>query len=305
MPSNRLCFIILAGIVSTAQCIPAMGPPQVSQKEVPTAQEASPYDAKEARPALRYDVSRVGHRRIDHGMNLYSQKDERLLGSRLAALFEQNAQVIANPAIANYLKRLEETISRSSDVPYPITIKVIRDVEVNAYSLPGGFIYVQSGLILAVENEAQLIAALSHEAAHIAGRHFTRLVTQQKVWKWSLLIAGGPAGYLVNREAVPLFLARSLRSAELEADLIGLQYEYASGYDPTEFVNLIWNVSREEGKSTLSDHLRDSHPPSNLRMRRAKTCIRNYLPARSEELVDTSEFQEFKAQIAALIMQNP
>lgn len=237
-------------------------------------------------------------------MNLYSPADERLLGNRLAELVEKNSEIISDPFIAEYLKRLEETISRNSDAQYPIKLKILKDVEVNAYSLPGGFIYLQSGLILASENEAQLVAAVSHEAAHIAGRHLTRLVTQQRVWKWSLLIAGGPVGYLLNRKAAPLFLARSLRSAELEADLLGLQYQYASGYDPTEFVNLIKAVSSEQERPTFADRDRDSHPPPEVRIRRAELCIRNYLPKRAEALVDTSEFQEFKLRVMVLMSRS-
>jgi beta-barrel assembly-enhancing protease len=163
---------------------------------------------------------------------------------------------------------------------------------------------VQSGLILAIDNEAQLVAALSHESAHIAERHFTRLVTQQRVWKWSLLIAGGPLGYLLNRKTTPIVLARSLRRSELEADLLGLQYQYASGYDPTEFINLIRNLSDEQEKPSVVERVNESHPPAAVRIHRAQVCIGKYLPARAEAVVDTSQFQEFKTRVTAFIDWN-
>lgn len=301
MLASRILFVILTGIFSTAQCGLVPSPSRIPSKGVQSTHLPDQYSSPKSRPPLLYDVSRIRHQRFAHGINLYSSQDEQLLGNRLATVIEQHSQIISDPLIVKYLRRLEETISRNSDAQSPIKIKVVRDVEVNAYSLPGGFIYVQGGLVLATENEAQLVAALSHEAAHIAGRHFTRLVTQQRVWKWSLLVATGPLGYLLNRKAVPIFLARSLRSAELEADLLGLQNQYASGYDPTEFVNLINNISSEQQKPTFADRVRDSHPPLEVRIRRAQGCIRNYLPPRPEAIVDTSQFQEFKARVTELM----
>ena len=299
MVARSVFFVILAGTLTAGQAGPT--PSQMSalvsaiQGSHPSAQDWK----QESRLPVRFDISQIGHRRIEHGLNLYSPKEEQLLGNKLARLVEQHSEVISDPSIAEYLQRLEQTISRNSDTHYAIKIKIIKDVEANAYSLPGGFIYVQSGLILAAENEAQLVAAISHEAAHIAGRHATMLVSQQRVWKWSSLLAGGPVGYFFSRKLSPLFLMRTLRKIELEADLLGLQYEYASGYDPTEFVSLIRNLSSDEEKPSLADRLSDSHPPSELRVLRAQECIRKYLPVRSEEIVDTSEFQNVKVRVTA------
>jgi predicted Zn-dependent protease len=94
---------------------------------------------------------------------------------------------------------------------------------------------------------------------------------------------------------------RSLRSVELQADLLGLQYVYASGYDPMEFVNLVKRLSDDEEHPSLRERLSDSHPSAEVRVSKAQQCIRNYLPIRAEALVDTSEFQEVKSRVKMLM----
>jgi beta-barrel assembly-enhancing protease len=255
---------------------------------------------RKPRPPVRFDVSLIGHRQVDHGLNLYSHKDEQVFGNKLADLIEHQRDLITDPLVTEYIERIEDRISSNSDTHSLIKVKILKDVEANAYSVPG-FIYLQSGLILAAENEAQLVAALSHETAHVAGRHLTRFLSQQRIWKWSSLIAGGPVGYVFGRKAAPFFFMRSLRNVELEADLLGLQYVYASGYDPTEFVNLVESLFDDEEHPSFRERLSDSHPSAEVRISKAQQCIRNYLPMRAEAVVDTSEFQEVKARVKMLM----
>jgi len=181
-------------------------------------------------------------------------------------------------------------------------MKVVDDIESNAYSLPGGFIHVYGGLILSADNEAELAAALAHETAHVAARHFTKLCSKKQISKWSSLILAGPAGFLFWRTAVPLLLLRSARRADIEADLVGLEYQYASGYDPGEFVELWKSLEDADKKEESFRHrISDSHPLASVHVSRMNNSIARYLPSRTEDVVDTSEFHEIKDRVATLM----
>ena len=298
---RQLCLVILAIAITVPQATNV----EAAESEIaPSSNKGHQSGTAQSgqRPSLspRFDVALIGHRQVDHGLNLYSMKDEELLGNRLATLVEHDSELITDASVTQYIDRLEQTISRNSDIRTPLKVKVVRDVEVNAYSVPG-FIYIESGLIIEAENEAQLVAALSHETAHVAGRHLTKFMSEQRFWKWSTILAGGPVGYLFGRKAAPYLLMKISRGFELEADLLGLQYEYASGYDPAEFVNLVKNVSRDDERPSVTERLQNSHPPAEVRIRNAQQYITRYLPPRAQSVVDTSEFQEVKARVRVLL----
>jgi predicted Zn-dependent protease len=249
----------------------------------------------------KYDMSRIGKRKIDQGMNFYSQEAEQALGEKLAAVVEQQSELINDSMVTEYVNRLEQTIARHADSNGPFTVKVVNDPDTNAYSLPGGFIYVYTGLILATENEAEFAAVLAHETGHLAARHMTKLITKQKTWKVLSLAAGGPAGYLFVRTALPVFVMNTMRKTEFEADLLGLEYQYASGYDPNEFVQLLNVLNDDDQEGSFWGRLTDSHPTTQSRIIRARTDIRRYLPSRSEYITDSSEFQQVKMRVANLM----
>jgi len=250
----------------------------------------------------KYDLGQIGHRRVDQGMNFYSRQAEKTLGRTLAALVEPHLQLITDVPVNRYMNQLGQKIASRSDAIEPVTIKIVSDPEPNAYSLPGGVIYIDSGLILATENEAQLAAALAHETAHVAARHFTRLFSKKRLWQWSSWLTAGPAGYLFQRTAMSLLLLKSARQAEFEADLLGLEYQYAAGYDPREFIRLLANLDDPREQSpTRWDSVRDSHPLTEKRVAQAQLCIAHYLPSRPAEVVDTSDFQEMKERVASLM----
>jgi predicted Zn-dependent protease len=306
MLSINIPSVVLGVILAAAQSLGSEPNPRGAvayRKKVHDVSVLGPEASERVRPPVRFDVSLIGHRQVSHGMNFYSQEDEELLGHELAAFIEKHSDLITDHFITKYIDGLEQSISDNSDIRTPIKVKIVKDVEANAYSVPG-FIYLEAGLILAAENEAQLVAALSHETAHIAGRHLTKLATQQRMWKWSSLAAGGPVGYLIGRKASPFLLLRMLRNLELEADVLGLQYEYASGYDPAEFVNLVKNLSSDEERPSLIERASDSHPPAEVRIAQAQWCIRMYLPTRDRSMVDTSEFQEVKDRVSMLMVSN-
>ena len=188
----------------------------------------------------------------------------------------------------------------------PFTIKVLDNEEVNAFALPGGFFYVNSGLILAADNEAELAGVMAHEIAHVAARHATKNMTRAQIWNFAtvpLIFVGGPVAYAVAEVAglaVPLGFLKFSRDAEREADLLGLEYDYVSGYDPEAFVEFFEKLNVEKKKPNLVAKAFATHPMNVERIQAAQEEIRKYLPDRSEYIVDTSEFENIKARLEML-----
>jgi predicted Zn-dependent protease len=186
----------------------------------------------------------------------------------------------------------------------PFTIKVLDNEEVNAFALPGGFFYVDSGLILAADNEAELAAVMAHEIAHVAARHATKNMTKSEIWNLAsipLMFVGGPAGYAIAEIAslaVPMTFLKFSRDAEREADLLGLQYDYAAGYDPQAFVQFFEKLNADEKtKHSKLAKMFSTHPMNNDRVTAAQKEIRQYLPDRESYVIDTSEFEQVKARL--------
>lgn len=227
------------------------------------------------------------------------QEAEWALGNKLAAQVEQYASLIADSTVTEYLNRIEQNIVHTSDLDGCFVVKVINDVEPNAYSLPGGFLYVNSGLILTADNEAELAAALAHETGHVTARHLTTIEHKRRLWG-RLAWAGGPAGYLARRLLGPILTMKLLRNAEFEADHLGLAYQNASRYDPAEFARLLQTAYPQDGKPpSFVERLVDSHPSTEARIKHLRTSAR-FLTVPVEYLVDTSEFQEIKLRVAAI-----
>jgi hypothetical protein len=201
-------------------------------------------------------------------------------GKKLADDLERHITLISDPNITEYLNRLEQAIVLNSHLRGCFVVKLVNDVEANAYSFPGGFLYVTSGMILTADNEAELIAALAHETGHVTARHFTKLEAKRR---WRL-------GQLVT--------LKLLRNAEFEADRLALKYEAASGYDPIELARLLENAFQEEGEpSSFFARLFDAHPSTDKRIKRARQATNRLVP-QTDYVVDTSEFHEVKGQVA-------
>src|SRR5580765_5195897 len=198
------------------------------------------------------DPDEIGNRDVGKGVNFYSLEKEIALGKQLAQEVERQAKIIDDPVIAEYVNRVGQNLVRNSDAKVPFTIKVLDSEEVNAFALPGGFFFVNSGLVLKADNEAELAGVMAHEIAHVAARHGTRQATRGTIINYAsipLIFMGGWTGYAIRQGAglaIPLGFLTFSRGFEAEADMLGLEYLYKTGYDPTSFVDFFEKIQTLE-----------------------------------------------------------
>jgi beta-barrel assembly-enhancing protease len=254
----------------------------------------------------KYDVARIGDRGVGNKLNFYSIEKEEALGRELSQQVEQQAKLIKDPVITEYVNRIGQTLVQHSDAKVPFVIKVVDDEQVNAFALPGGFFYVNSGVLVAADNEAELAGVMAHEIAHVAARHATRNATKQEIWNLAslpLVFIGGPVVAAVRQISsimVPMSFLKFSRDAEREADFLGIEYEYAAGYDPTAFVDFFEKLdSVEKRKSGFIARAFSTHPMNDDRIRRAEDELAA-LPARDDYIVSTSGFDDVKARLIRL-----
>jgi len=232
------------------------------------------------------------------------QKRQRMeweLGKQFAAEAEQNAVMITDDFIVRYVNRLEQEIVSRSDLPGCFVVKILVDPEPNATSLPGGFIYLTSGLIAVSDSEGELAAALAHETAHVTARHMTQFLTQSRRWGHVASLSG-PPGFVLRRYLGPLLMFSLIRKDEFEADRLGLLYQVASGYRPEEFCTLLQKVIPQSRKGgPLFERLYNSHPATDERVKRLTSLGRRTVSPRADYLVSTSEFQEMKARFTSIL----
>lgn len=259
----------------------------------------------------KYDISKIGDRGVGRGMNFYSLQKEQALGKELAMEIERASRLVQDSVVTEYINRVGQNLVRNSDAQVPFTIKVVDNDEVNAFALPGGFFYVNTGLILAAESESELAGVMAHEIAHVAARHATKNATKGELWNLAsipLIFVGGPVGYAIQQAAgiaVPMSFLKFGRDAEREADLLGIEYQYATGYDPAAFVQFFEKLqAKDKKRPNFFARAFSSHPMTEDRIKRAQNEIEALLPPRDEYVVDTSEFQEVKARLLALVNRN-
>jgi predicted Zn-dependent protease len=229
------------------------------------------------------------------------------MGKEYAQMVESSARVVQDPVIGEYVNRVGQNLVRNSDAKVPFTIKVIDSDEINAFALPGGFFYVNSGLILAADEEAELAGVMAHEIAHVAARHATRQMTRGNMVNIAsipLIFVGGGIGYAVRSAAgigLPLTFLTFSRGFEAEADYLGLQYMYKAGYDPQAFISFFEKIQAKEKKKpgSLSKAFA-THPQTPDRIQKSQEEISKILPAQPQYVVSTSEFDLVKARLAAL-----
>jgi predicted Zn-dependent protease len=253
------------------------------------------------------DPDEIGNRDVGRGVNFYSLEKEIALGKQMATEVERSAKVVDDPVISEYVNRIGQNLVRNSDAKVPFTIKVLDSDEVNAFALPGGFFFVNTGLILKADNEAELAGVMAHEIAHVAARHGTRQATRGELVNLAtipLWFMGGWTGYAIQQAAglaIPMGFLKFSRGFESEADMLGLEYMYKTGYDPTAFVDFFEKIqSLEKTKPGLVAKVFSTHPPTDDRIRAAQKNIQEILKARPEYVVTTSEFEEVKARLAML-----
>jgi len=263
--------------------------------------------AKEKEKPKKKNPDEIGNRDVGKGVNLYSLEKEMAMGKSYAQEIERQARIIDDPVVSEYVNRIGQNLVRNSDVKVPVTIKVLDAEEVNAMALPGGFFFVNSGLLLKAENESELAGVMAHEIAHIAARHGTRQASRGQIINMAsipLIFMGGWAGYGIRQAAsilVPVTFLSFSRSFEREADMLGLQYLYKAGYDPTSFVDFFEKLqSMEKKKPGTMSKVFSSHPLTDDRIKDAQKNIQEMLEARPEYVVTTSEFQDIKARLSAM-----
>src|SRR5580700_10498773 len=253
------------------------------------------------------DPDQIGNRNVSGKVNFYSLEKEIALGKQLASEVERQAKIINDPVVAEYVNRVGQNLVRNSDAKVPFTIKVIDSEEVNAFALPGGFFFVNSGLILKADNEAELAGVMAHEIAHVAARHGTRQATRGEIAQLGmipLIFMGGWTGYGIYQAAsvlVPVGFLKFSRGFESEADMLGLEYMYKAGYDPTAFVDFFEKIETlEKRKPGTIAKVFSTHPMTDDRIRDAQKNIQNLLTAKPEYVVTTSEFNEVKGRLTAM-----
>jgi hypothetical protein len=255
------------------------------------------------------DVSSVGNRDIGaRGMgNWYSVDTEIKMGKMYATEIEKSTKFINDPVVLEYVNRVGQNIVKNSDCKVPFTIKIIDSDEINAMALPGGFFYVNSGLILNADEEAELAGVMAHETAHVCAHHAVREQTRMNYAQLStipLIMIGGWTGYGIYEAAglaVPMTFLKFSRDFEAQADYLGVQYMYRAGYDPQAFLSFFEKVQAlEKRKPGMVAKAFSDHPQTPDRIQHSQEEIARILPARDEYTVTTSEFDDIKARLARI-----
>jgi predicted Zn-dependent protease len=263
-------------------------------------------------PGSLNNIDAIGNRNVgcNKGLgNWYSLDKQVAMGRQYSQMVEHGAKMVSDPVVTEYINRLGQNLVRNSDAKVPFTIKVIDTDEINAFALPGGFFYVNSGLVLAADNEAELAGVMAHEIGHVAACHVAREQTRGNIVNLAsiplIFVPGGWAVYEGAQVAmgigVPLTFMKFSRNFEAEADFLGMEYMYKAGYDPQSFISFFEKIEAQEKKKpgTLAKAFA-SHPMTPDRVASAQNEMKNVLPARPEYIVDTSEFEQVKGRLASL-----
>jgi hypothetical protein len=257
------------------------------------------------------DVNAVGTRNIGgRGVgNWYSTEGEIKMGKGYADEIEKSTKLITDPVITEYVNRIGQNIVKNSDCKVPFTIKVIDTDEINAMALPGGFFYVNSGLILAADEEAELAGVMAHETAHVCAHHAAREMTRMNYVQLGsiplIMMTGyswtGYGIYEAINIAIPMTFLMFSREFEGQADYLGVQYMYRAGYDPQAFVTFFEKIQNlEKQKPGAVAKAFSNHPQTPDRIQHTQEEIAKILPAKDEYLVTTSEFDDVKTRLARI-----
>ena len=287
---------------------PAKTPPPPAQQQTQQQTGSQPVQQKDTVTPKnsKEDVEAIGNRSVGKGINLYSLEREISLGKSLAQEVERSSKLIDDPVVTEYVNRVGQNLVRNSDARVPFTIKVIDSDEVNAFALPGGFFYVNSGLILHAQEESELAGVMAHEISHVTARHGTKNATKGELMQLAtipliLLGPGGWAGYGIYQGlnlAIPVTYLKFSRDAEREADFLGLQYMYKAGYDPNSYVTFFERIQADEKRRPGTiPKVFSTHPPTPERIENTQKEIARILPARQEYIVTTSEFDSVKGRL--------
>lgn len=300
---------MLAGVLaSTLSVVPVLASDNPKENPKDPKDEAVPTLDKVKKGSLD-DVNAIGNRDIGNkGLgNWYSIEKEVSMGKQYAQQVEQSAKLVTDPVVNEYVNRIGQNLVRHSDAKVPFTIKVIDDDQINAFALPGGFFYVNTGTILAADDESELAGVMAHEIAHVCARHAMRQMTRANWANFAtipLIFIGGGIGYAAYEAAgigIPLTFMKFSRGFEAQADYLGTQYLYASGYDPQAMVDFFEKIEATEKKKpgALAKAFA-SHPATPDRVEHTQQEISRILPSKDEYVITTSEFDQVKSRLAAI-----
>jgi Peptidase family M48 len=294
--------------VQTPSQLPAQNTPQTQSPttaEVPYGrlpQNAHP----DVKPGSIDDVNAIGNRNVGGGLDFYSLEHEIALGKQLAQEVDRSAKFIDDPVVDEYVNRVAQNLVRNSDARVPFTVKVIDSDVVNAFALPGGFFYVNSGLLLRADSEAELAGPMAHEIAHVCARHGTKQATKGDITQLAMIpamifIPYSWAGYAIYQGMnfmIPLTFLKFTRDEERQADFLGTQYMWKAGYDPNAFISFFEKVEAIEKKEPGTiPKIFASHPPTPDRVEAIQKEIATILPERKQYIVTTSEFDTVKRRL--------
>ena len=304
----------VAVAAQTTTTLPAEGQKSTEAKATkpePKTTQPVATPAKSNKPlTTNEDPAMIGKRKINSGiiasMSGSTEKEVRL-GRELAAEVDRQAKFVDDPIITEYVNRVGQNIVLHSDAKVPFTIKVIDSDEVNAFALPGGFFYVNKGLILAADNEAELAGVMAHEIAHVAARHAVENQAKGTLLEYaaiagSIFIGGIPGMIYQNTAGIGLLgiFMKFSRSAEEEADKLGVQYMYAAGYDPGAMATMFEKLeAKNKKKPGFIARAFATHPAPPDR-RAAALALAARFPENEEYVISSSEFQRVKGRLLRL-----
>jgi predicted Zn-dependent protease len=307
----RFSSYLLAGLLAL---VPSLASAQAPQAKDPSkAPETQPADTpppveqqSTVKPKnSKEDVDAIGNRKIG-GFNMHSIETDIAIGKQYAQEVERSSKLIEDPVVIEYVNRVGQNLVRNSDAKVPFTIKVIDSDAINAFALPGGFFFVNSGLIIHAQEESELAGVMAHEISHVTARHGSRGQSRAELAQLAmipliLLGPGGWAGYGIYQAAnlaIPISFLKFSRDFEREADFLGVQYMYKAGYDPNAYVTFFERIQAEEKRRPGSiPKAFSTHPPTPERIENTQKEIARILPARQEYIVSTSEFDQVKARL--------
>jgi beta-barrel assembly-enhancing protease len=273
-----------------------------------SAQTKSQVQTKTSPLSTKENPELIGKRDINKGqLNFYSLDKEVALGRRLAAEIDREAKFVEDPLITEYVNRVGQNLVLHSDAKVPFTIKVLDADEVNAFALPGGYFYVNKGVILAAENEAEMAGPMAHEIAHVAARHGVEQDTKGQLVQYGMIplyiFGGGWTGYAIQQGlglAIPLGFLKFSRGAEEEADMLAIQYLWASGYAPNAMASFFEKLeSKEKKKPGTIAKIFSTHPMVDDRITKVKALLARF-PDRSEYTLNTSDFNRVKSRLVSI-----
>jgi hypothetical protein len=287
---------------------------QPTESETATLNNPPQYDDDKTMPGVKKgsieDVSAVGERNIGArgAGNWYSTETEIKIGKQYAMEVERSSHIINDPVVAEYINRIGQNIVKNSDCKVPFTIKVIDSDEINAFALPGGYFFVNSGLILAADDEAELAGVMAHETAHVCAHHAMREMTRMNIAQIAsivpMVLIGGWTGYGIYEAesiAIPVTFLEFSREFEAQADYLGVQYMYRAGYDPEAMISFFEKIEDlQKHKPGAVAKVFSDHPQTPNRIEHSQEEIARILPPRAEYLEDTSEFEQVKARLARI-----